>query len=671
MVATIYQKNGQSLYDVGGTTYDAKTGRPAEPVNTFGQPISKGYGAIVPTLFSSERGKDIINDKKKIEQSLGGGLPQSQIDAMNQSSVDAANRANASKKQEPTATPTTVTLINPNTEQTVTFQDASINRENIQSYLNGGWTMSEGAGNVPDWLRPSKDGSFSTVPATEYDTAKADLTTARSNLANLNVNNDPVLKQMLSNISQQWDTRIAEMEQANKSRQASLSTTGIRLGSRYTGGMQGMFGGILSAEETQASGRIATLESQKSQALLEARNAYQNQEWTKYSKAVDTAQRAYDQQLQAVTELNKAQVTQTQKLKDEARLGTLSTAVAGLMKRGVTDSKDLISFINEFDDGTTTGANLTAKELKEMRDTFDVENPEVKGIGELYKSLSEAGNVPIDAFSKVQGAKSLGEAYQIAAPYFKQSKKYPAGIIGEYQFYVDQATASGKTPVDFESYQNQDANRKRQVININGGGLTPQENQTYLTITNKYQADPIINAAIKGGQINALADQIIANPNSATNQLASLYIFVKNLDPDSAVREGELALANQTQSYLQKFGNTLARIQESRVVSPQSAKELAEATKRLVATWEQTAEKKTALYKSQAKNSSPNVGNAFNSYMSDFSSSLTTDQSIEQSEESAKQQVAQLYGAHGDTINALLNDNPNMSWNDVLQVISE
>lgn len=39
-------------------------------------------------------------------------------------------------------------------------------------------------------------------------------------------------------------------------------------------------------------------------------------------------------------------------------------------------------------------------------------------------------------------------------------KKYGAGIVGEYQFYVEDALSRGQTPVSFVEYQNQDANRK-------------------------------------------------------------------------------------------------------------------------------------------------------------------------------------------------------------------
>lgn len=352
-MAQIYQlPSGLSVYDVGGKTINAKTGM---EVGTDTAPSPLDLNQVnqtrTPGLISSTKGQDIIAEKQKKELAL----------------VGTPITPTAPSQEKPTvqekAPSTSLTIINPQTEQTMTFGDASINKDTIQQYLNSGWSVSEANGAIPSWLTPKQNGAFATTPTTEVDTAKAELDSAKNNLINLNVENDPALKQMLANISQQWDARIADMEQANKSRQASLSTTGIRLGSRYTGGMQGMFGGIISAEESQASSRIATLQSQKSQALLEARNAYQNQQWTKYAKLVDIAQKAYSDQLDAVKELNKAQAEQNQKIKDQVRISGIEQAVSSALGLGVSDAKDIFDAISKSE--TLSSFNASSKEVKE------------------------------------------------------------------------------------------------------------------------------------------------------------------------------------------------------------------------------------------------------------------------------------------------------------------
>jgi hypothetical protein len=177
----------------------------------------------------------------------------------------------------------------------------------------------------------------------------------------------------------------------------------------------------------------------------------------------------------------------------------------------------------------------------------------------------------------------------------------------------------------FEQWQRQQANLKATASGT--GGLTDyQQTQTFLNISNKYQADEIIKQAINGKTAVSISDQVIANPNSATQQLASLYLLVKNLDPTSAVREGELALANQTQSYLQQFGNTLARIGEGRVISPEAAVELAKATKNLANAWNSTANYRTQQYISQANTAG--VGVQFGNYLGGYGSNFGSDANV-------------------------------------------
>ena len=151
---------------------------------------------------------------------------------------------------------------------------------------------------------------------------------------------------------------------------------------------------------------------------------------------------------------------------------------------------------------------------------------------------------------------------------------------------------------------------------LSSGNLNPQQTATFLRISDKYQADSVINNAAKGITANTIADQVIANPSSAGNQLKILYTLVKSLDPDTAVREGELSLAQQTQSYFGRFDTTLQRITEGRLITPQAAKELAEATKSLVSLWQDAAKRRTKQYDSQAIVGG--VGDAWTEYKTGF-----------------------------------------------------
>lgn len=210
-------------------------------------------------------------------------------------------------------------------------------------------------------------------------------------------------------------------------------------------------------------------------------------------------------------------------------------------------------------------------------------------------------------FMQDQAEKQMDAAIKLYELSNKE-QDYGPGVIGEFQ-YLNSLPPELREA--FIAFQNEDANRKRQNINL---GLTPyQTGQTFLNISNKYQADPFINVALKGQNAIQVADQVISDPKNATNQLKALYSLVKNLDADSAVREGELALATKTQSYYDEFSNSLARISEGRVISPDAATKLAQATKELAVAWNDTARRRTQQYQSQANIAG--VGQDFGAYV--------------------------------------------------------
>jgi hypothetical protein len=251
-------------------------------------------------------------------------------------------------------------------------------------------------------------------------------------------------------------------------------------------------------------------------------------------------------------------------------------------------------------------------------------------------------NAPQDVVNKILASSNLSEGYENAGSYASGG----TGIIGEYNYYKAQAESRGQNPISFNEYQVEDANRKQLASNVTTEGLNPKQTQNFLSITTKFQADPFIANAIKGQTAIAIADQIIADPQSAVNQLKSLYALVKNLDPDSAVREGEITLADKTQSYLQQFGNTITRIVKGRVVSPTAAVEMAEATKELATAWQETAKRRENQYKAQA--SGAGIKDAFDEYLSSSGMGYNTGNDITDYEEEATGYIQSFLNAHPD-----------------------
>jgi len=146
------------------------------------------------------------------------------------------------------------------------------------------------------------------------------------------------------------------------------------------------------------------------------------------------------------------------------------------------------------------------------------------------------------------------------------------------------------------------------------GNLTTRQNINLSSITTKYQADETIKAAQNAISAREIADQVIANPGNAGNQLKILYTFIKSLDPESAVREGELSLAQNTQSYLSRFKTEIQKISQDKGISDSMATQLAQATKSLADQWTNAAQRRDNFYKSQAN--VLGVGEVFNEYLS-------------------------------------------------------
>ncbi len=267
--------------------------------------------------------------------------------------------------------------------------------------------------------------------------------------------------------------------------------------------------------------------------------------------------------------------------------------------------------------------NLTIAEKNQVIAQTNAQNKITQALATKKENETRVYEIANDAAKNGADAQTLALISKSTDPYsalkiasekgFAVPKSALPASAQEYNF----AVKNGYTGT-YTDYQNEDANRKKSIAaaGVAGdNGLTPKETQNFLSITTKFQADPFITNTLKGETAVAIADQILKNPDSATNQLKSLYVLVKNLDPDSAVREGEITLAERTQSYLQTWQATLTRITEGQVIAPDTAKNLATATKELATAWNATAKKRQAQYKAQAIGVGGRVGRAFDEYI--------------------------------------------------------
>lgn len=146
------------------------------------------------------------------------------------------------------------------------------------------------------------------------------------------------------------------------------------------------------------------------------------------------------------------------------------------------------------------------------------------------------------------------------------------------------------------------------------GEMSSVQNANFMAISNRYNSDAVISNGSKAISTKQIADQIIRDPANATNQLKALYTLVTALDPNSAVKEGEVALAQQAQSFLSRFGTSLERISSGKIIDTDTALAMARASKELAGVWEDAARRKEQQYASQANVAG--VGDAFSTFIS-------------------------------------------------------
>lgn len=155
--------------------------------------------------------------------------------------------------------------------------------------------------------------------------------------------------------------------------------------------------------------------------------------------------------------------------------------------------------------------------------------------------------------------------------------------------------------------------------------LSDKQTTNFLRVTDKFQANSVIAAGENGRSATAIADAVLADPGNAGKQLSILYTLVKSLDPTSAVKEGEIDLAQQTQSYLGKFKNNFDRISRGQPISKEAATQLAKETKFLTSLWRSASQRKTEQFRSQA--GVAGIGEAFDEYLGGFDSGIGADPS--------------------------------------------
>lgn len=549
---------------------------------------------------------------------------QTSITKLNDYNANAANTTAQKAATSATAQPVEpTTFIDPTTLQKYTVGDASINRDLVQSYLDKGYSVE--SGQLPSGMRTPVDPNAD--PATNAaqkasDDAQKQLETLSGQLDSVS-NLTPAQQQMIASIKNMFETRKTQMADANMRGVASTNAFGIASGASRG---SASFDGIVSAQERDGIAKLAELDSQEQQAIAEAQNAYSQDNLRLLTTKISAAQDIADRKQKTLSEINAAALAANKAQQD--RLNKVA------------------------DDDKKAQADLT------------------KQIGDIAQEAQKNGAAP-DIVQAINAAPDVATALDAAG----SSLQTGTGIVGEYVFYKNQAIAAGQTPIDFNAYQNIDANRKAKVA---AAGAANGLNNTTLSKVTSIAGQLDSEQAIKSYQTIAQSLEAVKNSGtSPADDIQRIYAFAKIMDPNSAVREGEYkTIQDYAQATFPSYGIKAQRLfTNTGFLTP-------EARTIMLATLQTRADAAKSSYDSIRSSYASRINKITGSndgadYLTDYSQP-TTGADLVRQEDEAKQNVIDYGKTHPDAqahIKALVsspqpeNNNKPYTYAEAMQIL--
>lgn len=487
----------------------------------------------------------------------------------------------------------------------------------------------------------------------------------------------------LDAIKRQFDGLIEEQKTYNENYTQLVNRAGVSSGrNRYA---PEVALGQMKKSVDDGLAKIRELNVKAIDTMFEVKLAMQQENWknldayyTKLDGFMQRRQKAFqDMQDKLLEQAEKVKAANRQAEQDKINY---SKEVAPGLADGLTYLKKDGSIYQPTEDEIAASAKKSGidanilrsnvqKQISKIReDQKQKADKELESLNKDKRDLLDSAaknSAPMSVINAINGAKTYAEAIQAGGDYLSNA----TGIIGEYNFYKRQEQAAGRVPVSFTEFQDQDANRKVLASTVaNAQGLTPGQERALDSIATKHINDPLIKAGLEAERQKSLADQVLANPKDASEQIKALYLFVKGLDQNSAVREGEVALAQQTQSLLGKLGTKVEGVFTGKVISDSVARDLAGQVKSLADATIKVAEKQENKMRALAKGRG--VGDAFEAYLKESEGLSDVGALLNKN----RQTLDDFYVANPDRqgqIDALSADPRNFSDEEILQIIQD
>lgn len=286
-------------------------------------------------MITSQMGKNIVRGADETIANLSPVTAQPEQPTSQQGS---ATQPSVTTPETPTAPPTEskdfLTYINPTTGQEQTLRGTAITDANQKALETQGYQLGIGDTSAP-------------ADTPEIAQAKADLATADSavnsymtKLTSMLVS-DKELASEVRSISQGYKARVQEAKEITDRRTKTIQTLATRLGARYTGGSGGIMGSIIAEEERQGLQRIEAIENDKQDAILEAKKAAKEQNFSLYAQLAQRAEKIQEKKASELKTLKENQAKQDALIAAEKQKAIYDSLIAEELANGTRDPLEL------------------------------------------------------------------------------------------------------------------------------------------------------------------------------------------------------------------------------------------------------------------------------------------------------------------------------------------
>lgn len=267
---------------------------------------------------------------------------------------------------------------------------------------------------------------------------------------------------------------------------------------------------------------ITKLANEEQGIYLEALKAKQDKDERLFDKKVAQLSKIQDAKIDEIKKHNEAIDKHAEEVRKENEDIAKEDTINELYSQGITDTKDIIAQAKK------KGVNISAKQAS---DTVAL----LSGIG-------------------------------------------GTGIIGEYNYYKSQAKAMGIEPVDFSTYQNQDANRKAIATGLGGTGVTgitytPAQAKFITSTNDKVSKNSTYE---KTSKMRGFIQNVITglDAQNGVADIQAINQFQKVIDEGAVTRDQDVKLIQGAQSFANRLSLLKTKLEQGDQLSPQQRQEM-------------------------------------------------------------------------------------------------